>query len=309
MYAMNCKIFCRSFDLRLYERSRAFYAQTGLPVVRLTDQTADGYFYSMLADKDCDIAINVDEDCFVADMSAVLRLVQYVVDHGYANAGCPDGGGATPRNANPIVTNPFFNILNLKLIRETCGDAKTIRQAVREFDISAHLDELKTKTERLRKEQGVTTDNLLAAPKAGRIHPATEYRQLDVEPYYPFFFWLAWHFDTLYLPSFQDPDGWTTILASPGEWHQMLCAHTWLARFYAVPDFMVRHWQPNAGKQKQRIDAVISRVALQSQTVLPEESFADTCRYLLDKLLRWLIKIPQRIANWPNKLRKKLCKS
>lgn len=306
---MNIKIFCRSFDLRLYERSCAFYEQSGLEMVRLTDQTADGYFYTMLEDESCDIAVNIDEDCFVSDMDAVLHLAKMIAEKGYANAGCPDGGGATPRNANPVVTNPFFNILNLKLIRDTFGDAKAIRKAVQQFDIPAHLDELKIKTERLRKEQGVSTDLLLAAREDGRVHPATRYEMTSTEPYYPFFFWLAWHFDTLYLPSFTDPDGWTTILVNPDDWNEEMCAHTWLARFYSVPDFVVNHWQPNAGKQKQRIDAVMQRVAKASHTKLPHESFGDTCRYMLDKLVRWLIKIPQRIANWPNKLRKKLLKN
>ena len=305
---MRIKIFCRSFDLRLYERSRAFYAKAGLPMVRLTDQTADGYFYTMLADEECDIAINIDEDCFIFSMSWVLRLVEYVVEHGYANAGCPDGGGATPRNANPIVTNPFFNILNLKLIRDTCGDAKAIREAVKQFDIDGHLAELKEKTERLRREQGVTTADIRGPMEYEFAHPATEYAKTDVEPYYPFFFWLAWHFDTLYLPSFRDDDGWSTILVYPEEEYDLLCIHTWLARFYSVPDFIVRHWQPNAGKQKQRIDAAMRFAALESGTTIPEETFADTCLYALDKLVRWVIKIPQRILNWPNKLRKKLRK-
>lgn len=306
---MNIKIFCRSFDLRLYERSRAFYERYGFETVRLTDQTADGYFYTMLADEQCDVAINIDEDCFVTDMQAVLHLAKMIAEKGYANAGCPDGGGASPRNANPVITNPFFNILNLKLIRDTCGDAKAIRKAVRQFDIPAHLDELKAKTERLRKEQGVTTDELLAAKESTKVHPATRYELTDTEPYYPFFFWLAWNFDTLYLPSFRDPDGWTTILVHPDDWKKQLCAHTWLARFYSVPDFMVRHWQSNAGKQKQRIDAVMLRTAQLSQTNLPVEHICDSCRYMLDKLVRWLIKVPQRILNWPNKLRKKLSKN
>ena len=40
-----------------------------------------------------------------------------MVIHGYANAGCPDGGGGCPRAGNPLVTNPFFNVFNLELIR------------------------------------------------------------------------------------------------------------------------------------------------------------------------------------------------
>ena len=262
---MNIKFYCRSFDLRLYEKSRLFYVSLGYPCVRLTDQTADGYFYTMLRDTDCDIAINVDEDCFLADPKAIFELVDFVVTNGYANAGCPDGGGATPRNANPIVTNPFFNIFNLRLIREKAGNAEQIKQAVKHFDYKGqHL----------------------------------------YEPYYPFFFWLAYHFKTLYLPSKKHPDGWTTMLYD--QQGHLLCQHSWLSRFYSVPAFIIHHWQKTAGAQKDRIDALIAETAAMRGIAVPEESFSDTLRYAVDKTIRWSIKVPQRIANWPNKLRKKL---
>ena len=109
--SLRIKFFCRSFDLRLYLLSKGLYESLGYECVRLTDQSADGYFYTMLKDNSCDIAINVDEDCFITNPDAVFSLVEYVIENGIANAGCPDGGGAVPRGANPIVTNPFFNIL------------------------------------------------------------------------------------------------------------------------------------------------------------------------------------------------------
>lgn len=265
------KVFCRSFDLRLYERSRAFYASLGIPMVRLTDQSADGYFYTMLADTGCDIAINIDEDCFLASPDAVIELVNLARRENYANIGCPDGGGATPRNGNPLVTNPFFNIFNLRLIREQAGSAKQIRQAVH-----AYAQQL----------------------------PAHTTAHFE-EPYYPFFLWLNQHFRTLFLPSKKHPDGWTTLLYMPDA-GTLICAHTWLARFYSVPSFIVRHWQQNAGKQQQRIDACISeiaalRAAAGTPVTLPSCRLTDSLRYTADKSLRWCIKVPQRIANWPKK--------
>lgn len=116
------KIFTRSFDLRLYRLSKALYDRlrdaegNPIPCVRLTDQTADGYFYTMLRDRDCDIAINVDEDAFIIDPQAVLDLVGTLREGGYANIGCSDGDPATT-GRDPVVTNPFFNILDLALIR------------------------------------------------------------------------------------------------------------------------------------------------------------------------------------------------
>lgn len=282
------KFFCRSFDLRLYERSRLFYESLGYPCVRLTDQTADGYFYTMLEDEECDIAINVDEDCFLTNTDAVFQLVDYVVENGIANAGCPDGGGATPRNANPIVTNPFFNIFDLRLIRAKEGNAAAIEKAVKTFDYSAHLQEL-----------------IDAYPKES-LQREGRFEWLNAEPYYPFFFWLANHFTTLYLPSRRHPDGWTTMLYDLDG--NLLCQHSWLSRFYSTPDFLVRHWQKNAGQQKQRIDALIAETAKLSGINVPNETCTDTLRYAYDKSLRWCIKVPQRIAGWPKKLKMKLKK-
>ena len=70
------KFYCRSFNKELYLLSRGLYEQAGYPCIRLTDQTADGYFFKMLEDETCDIAINVDEDCFITDLDAVLALAK-----------------------------------------------------------------------------------------------------------------------------------------------------------------------------------------------------------------------------------------
>ena len=290
MDTLRIKIFCRSFDLRLYEKSRLFYESMGFPCVRLTDQTADGYFYTMLRDTDCDIAINVDEDCFIANPQAVMALVDYVIVNEIANAGCPDGGGETPRNGNPLITNPFFNIFNLRLIRNQEGDSSAIQKKVKTFDYRSHIDEMKA---------DYPTAILIREPL---------YERFDLEPYYPFFFWLSYHFKTLYLPSQKHKDGWTTMLYDMQG--QLLCQHSWLSRFYSVPDFIVRHWQKDAGQQKARIDALIAETAATRQDVnIQEEKLTDTIRYGLDKIIRWCIKVPQRIIGWPKKLKKKLQKT
>ncbi|MCQ2311749.1 MAG: hypothetical protein MJZ64_08395 [Paludibacteraceae bacterium] len=240
----------------------------------------------MLKHTDCDIAINVDEDCFITNKQAVLDLVNYVIDQKIANAGCPDGGGATPRNGNPMVTNPFFNIFNLRLIREQEGNALTIKQKVKTFNYALHLDDMST---------SYPTDILQREPL---------YKRVGLEPYYPFFFWLAYHFKTLYLPSKKHIDGWTTMLYDT-QGH-LLCQHSWLSRFYSIPSLIVRHWQPNAGQQKARIDALIAETTTMSDISVPKECFSDTLRYALDKIIRWCIKVPQRIMGWPKKLKKKL---
>ena len=113
---MRVKFYTRSFDLRLYRISKALYEGLeyegeAIPCVRLTDQSADGYFYTMLKDTDCDIAINIDEDAFITNPGAMLELVDVAIKEGYANIGYSDGDPATT-NRDKIVTNPFFNIFN-----------------------------------------------------------------------------------------------------------------------------------------------------------------------------------------------------
>ncbi|MBQ1168461.1 MAG: hypothetical protein II143_05105, partial [Bacteroidales bacterium] len=120
------KIYTRSFSPELYALSKALYPK-GVEAVRLTDRTADGYFYAMLRDLECDIAINIDEDAFVTNPEAVMALAMRVWEEGWANAGTSDCGPGCPRSHNPIVTNPFFNVLNLKLIREKYEGPAQIR--------------------------------------------------------------------------------------------------------------------------------------------------------------------------------------
>ncbi|MBR1632039.1 MAG: hypothetical protein IJ680_09295 [Paludibacteraceae bacterium] len=273
------KIFCRSFDLRLYRMSSALYASMGIPVVRLTDQKADGYFYTMLADTSCDVAVNVDEDAFVVSPERVMRLVRFVVDNGYANAGCPDGGGACPRSGNPIVTNPFFNVFNLKLIRE-----KFSVEAVRAYRYELHRPQLE------------------AAFPVERLQTRYDFSRTDYEPYYPFMLWLAGNFKTLYLPSHQHSDGITTILCDVDD--VPICLHTWFARFYSTPTWIVNLFQKGMGTQRARINDVIHEAYTQRAMSLPVFGWTDRLQFVADRLVRWLIKIPQRIMGWPRKWRR-----
>lgn len=102
------KIFTRSFDLRLYRLSKGLFRDwkdaegNPIPCVRLTDQTADGYFYTMLRDKDCDVAINVDEDAFIVNPQAVLDLVGTLLEGGYANT----SAAQTVTRPPPVATAP-----------------------------------------------------------------------------------------------------------------------------------------------------------------------------------------------------------
>lgn len=250
------KFYTRSFDLRLYELSKGLYEGIRydgkeIPCVRLTDQSADGYFYTMLKDTDCDIAINIDEDAFVTDPAAMLELVDVAIKEDYANIGYSDGDPATT-NRDKIVTNPFFNIFNLDLIRSR-------------FDKSLLKRDYK-----------------------------------DAEPYYPFFKWMASEFKTLYLPCEKHSDGITTVAEDFSG--RVICLHTWFSRFYSMPSWVVKRIEPKHGMQKTRIDAVIEEAYAQRCLPVPVFGITDNLKFALNKVVRWTIKVPQRVSRWPYKI-------
>jgi len=251
------KIFSRSFDLKLYRLSKGLYDGIECDGVRrMTDCSADGYFFKMLADKECDIAINIDEDAFITNPEAINELVQLMLEKGYANIGCADAGEGLPRSGNPKVTNPFFNIFNLSLIR-TKFDKALLKQ----------YDE-------------------------------------GIEPYYRFFLWMADNFGTLYLPAERHPDGISTILKDLQG--RIICQHSWFARFYSMPSFVVRRVQADQGNQKMRIDAIIHESYGLRKMDVPQFGAVDSLGFALNKIVRWIIKVPQRISRWPHKIKRKL---
>ncbi len=263
------KIYTRSFSLEMYRYASALFQIPGIPVVRLTDQTADGYFYTILKDMECDIAINIDEDAFIVGIDSILELINFVIENNYANAGCPDGGGAAPRSGNPIVTNPFFNILNLELIRTLPINKKVINR----FDYNS------------------VKDKMIKEFPVDILYNKYDFNLYDYEPYYPFFFWLAYNFKTLYLPSEKHKDGISTILYNHKQ--QVICYHSWFARFYKI-----------IPEQTIRITALMDQAYETRGIPKLKFSFIDKCKFLFDLCIRWCIKIPMRMVNWPNKWKK-----
>lgn len=255
---LRIKFFCRSFNQELYLLSRGLYEQVGYPCVRLTDQTADGYFFTMLKDEDCDIAINVDEDCFITNLDAVLVLACRADEEGWVNIGCSDAGKGVPRKGDPDVTNPFFNIFNLREMRKAWQAESLIPE--------------------LRKDS---------------------YK--GIEPYYNFFHWMVRTFPgrTFYLDNERHADGITTNLD--------FCLHTWFARQFNT-SLLTRLFEGNDRKEidhRKRINAIIDEAYRIRGIVRPTFSTCKRVGFKWDELQRWSIKIPQRIARWPQKIRRK----
>ena len=184
----------------LYHKSMALCS---LPYekVRLLNTSADGYLYQVIADTEADWVINIDEDAFISNIGALEQLIEYCMKNGYVNCGMPDGGVVHLRDGNPLVTNPYFNILNTKALREQFSIEKLV--------------------EAPDKNLFRQTDLLVGE---------YDFAATNIEPYYPLFIWMSNHFKTLYLKATNHPDGESTVLHNHlGE--EMLI-HTWYSRFY-----------------------------------------------------------------------------
>lgn len=184
----------------LYDKSMAL---CDLPYekVRLMGTTAEGYLYQVVSDPEADWVINIDEDAFVSDLNALKGLVDYCIEQGYDNCGMPDGGVVHLRDGNPLVTNPYFNILNTNAIRAQFDEGKLSEQPNPDRFVPKEL-----------------------------LVGAYSFDNVAEEPYYPFFIWMSNHFKTLYLKATNHPDGESTVLCN--HLGEPFLIHTWYSRYY-----------------------------------------------------------------------------
>ena len=294
------KFYTRSFDLRLYRLSSGLYRGlkddqgNTIPCVRLTDKSADGYFYAMLRDKDCDIAINIDEDAFLTDPQALRDLLHLLtspsgIDSGEASQpACGQPGGAE--------IHSLFDKQNA--VKNECSKREG-QAGVPLVNIGySDGDEATTSRDPLITNPFFNILDLRAI-RSRFDRQAMKRLPQDREPYYPFFRWTATNFNTLYLPCSRHADGMTTI--GNDLQGRTICLHTWFSRFYSMPTWLVRRFEPEQGTQKQRIDAIIRQAYAMRGMQVPRFGISDNIIFAIDKTLRWLIKIPQRIANLPAK--------
>lgn len=200
-------IFTRSANYLLFKMS-SNTIKLPFKHYRFTFTTAHGYLYKILKHK-IDYAINIDEDAFVINNDALLSLLEYCITERIVNCGLRDGGVLPIRYGNPIVTNPFFNIMDVRTIR-------------REFSLRT-----------IERFKGEMIDyeffiNNIDLPH--KYNLTSEY-----EPFYPFSLWLNTNFKVLYLNAVEHEDGISTILLNhKGE--EMLY-HSWYSRNYGNDQF------------------------------------------------------------------------
>ncbi len=200
------EIVTRSMNYDLYIESKTITDVLPYQRTRLLGTTADGYIYSLLR-RSADWIINLDEDAFITDIDELEALLQYCIDNGYGNCGMPEGG-VHLKNNSPIVTNPFFNIMDIASMREKYSKSK-------ENEYATHKKEY----------EAVTPYHLIN----------DDYRYIYNEPFCKFFVWSSQNFKTLYLDSEAHEDGISTILKSHRG--KPFLVHTWYTRHYGKDTF------------------------------------------------------------------------
>jgi hypothetical protein len=149
--------------------------------------------------------VNLDEDAFVCDWGALMNIAQYMKDNGYDYAGHPDGCGAiSHRNYDFVVMNPFFNVFNVKKIREKLVNRKII-------DACGYHPDM---------------ENLKPDWLFGEA-----YRN-GTEPFNGFFYWMIGQFKPLFLKSLTYSDGISTISLDLDE--KPFLYHSWYSREFTT---------------------------------------------------------------------------
>lgn len=155
---------------------------------------------------DYDYVINIDDDCLIIDNEGLVSLIYYMKDLSYDFCGMPDGGVCSHRSHNPLVTNPFFNILSKRF----CKFAHYSIDDVRSTRMSGDLKEIAVGPQFINN---------------------TKFEYDDFEPYYCIFLWAHKHLmNPLYLNARGHTDRVSTILKN--QYGVDFLVHTWYAREY-----------------------------------------------------------------------------
>lgn len=204
---LNIQIYTRSCNDQLFQMSGKTI-DLPYPKKKLKFTTGGGYFYEIMKTSDADIVINIDEDAFITDNDELKSLLEYFVENKYVNCGVADGGVIPVRVHNPISINPFFNIMDLRVLRKEFS--LDTMQKFEKFD--PELKKL-TNTEQMK----------------------SKYEYDMYEPYYPFFMWIRKNYKVLDMNATTLDDGFTTVLMSQN--NKPLLYHTWWSRSYGLDSY------------------------------------------------------------------------
>lgn len=138
------EVFTRSFNDQLFAMMREFIP-ADVPVHQMKDYNRWEDALTFIEDvirKAKGFAVIVDEDCFIHDWDAVVRMVNYMIEHSYTHAGMPDRGAVPHRTNRWTTLNPFFNIIYGEYFVDNIGDDNIIKPSfneVPEFEIFDNL--------------------------------------------------------------------------------------------------------------------------------------------------------------------------
>lgn len=219
----------------IYDKNIRILEAFPYPKVRITNSSADMYVSHILSvfRKDFDWVINVDDDAFIVDPSAVLSVLKTMREGEFDYCGMADALLFTVRPAfNPCSMNPFFNVFYLPGIwSKIPGNALPLvpyhRNLLRKVDMSRLHPEIVDRT----------PETVLDFPFKS-----------NCEPFYPLFFSLLTYTSPLFLYGrsynaaetgvkigvVSNDDPYTTVLYCP-QGREMVY-HTWYARNYAMPN-------------------------------------------------------------------------
>lgn len=113
-------IYTRSFNDELFGMMKEFIP-SDIEVKQLKgyDRWEDALrFITDVVAQETDIAIIMDEDCFIYDFQKLYGLITHFITGGFTHAGMPDRGTVPHRTLNWTTLNPFFNILDCDVLRK-----------------------------------------------------------------------------------------------------------------------------------------------------------------------------------------------
>lgn len=179
-------------------------------------------YLEWLIEQGDEYAMNIDQDCFITDVSVLNQLIEDFIHGGYTHAGISDGGCLSGRNnISWAAMNPFFNLFASdavsRQIQAWCQTEGLDKECVRDFGFR---------------------------PDFGMEKPPfiPEYEKSMWEPFNGLFNFLFHYGSPLWIHGDLHEDGISTIIKYGGK---PFALHSWYSRDY----------NHDAG-QKKRIDAL-----------------------------------------------------